>query len=306
MKITNANASNIDMLIDEINNEFIVERKKKLHIRNRFPKLFNSSNFNNIHILNETKNGFCSVIVVKTVDIVIEDKQRIKAFFVGAQMTPKQHQGKGYGKDLFKYITEKYLNNNFSVGVGWTRLQSFYQSLGWETYENGTLLELIGLKIDKKTKNIYQCNDPNTYNILDSIRVKLLSNYIIRKNANNTINGFGTIYTPAENSYCIYCKCGKEISAYAYGAFNSEAVYIYELIYADKIDFENILSSIFCYHQNKRVFINVYQNDLLLKKLPIYFEKVIVTNPVLSIYAYRDHSIFTQLKNLYIPFSDRI
>ncbi len=306
MKVTNANRNNIKFLIEEINNEFVVKRKKKVHIVERYPGLFDESNYRNIYILNENSNHFASIIIAKTVDIVIKSNRVIKAFFVGAQMTPKQHQGKGYGKYLFTYVTEKHFNNGFDIGVGWTRLQSFYPNLGWQTFENGVLVELSGFKKAHEINGVYQCNCSDSYAVLDKFRIKQSEEYIIRKNANGTFNGFGTIYSPAESIYCLYTKNGADVSAYLYGATNSEAVYIYETKYEQLIDFEKIVSFVFAKNPNKRIFINIYQNDPLLDKLNCYFDKTAVYQPILSIYAYRDKTIFSALQSFYIPFTDRI
>lgn len=305
MKITRASKKNIDMILDNINREFIVSRGKQLHIFHRFPYLFDKSNYNNIFLLNENKNDFGSIIAVKPVSFTFRNSN-YKAFFVGTQITPNHHRGKGFGKLLFQYTANHYLNNGYDIGIGWTRLQNFYSGLGWIPFENGIYVETKKndnklIDVSKNNKNGY--ND--IYERLDSFRTTICSDYIIR-NKGNKIEGYGTIYSPGEEAYCIYYEVEGSIYGYLYGVKSNKNIIIYEMHYRDISVLKELLNKLSYDGSDLEICFNVSCNDSNLLFLLDKFDKLIISKPKLGIYYFKNKQIFDYLKYFYIPFTDRI
>lgn len=304
LKISNANASNIEQILDLVNQEFILSRGKTLHIKNRYPYLFDEPNFKNIFILQEDSSDLLAVMVVKTVDLVLSGST-VKLFFVGSQVTPLQHRGLGYGKFLFEYVSELYLSNGFDCGVGWTRLQDHYLKSGWVSYENGFYLEAELFKPEFNHQvgiEIYESR-VDSFQEVEEFRLRNTKDYIMRMKDSPT-QGYGTIYSPGEEYFCLLAKSNSSIMGYIYGVKFGRSAFIYEYV----VDDFGILMGLLEYLNRDIDNFNINfsdQNDDL-KKISGLFEKTTIVKPVLSIYKYNDESAANCIKNFYIPFTDRI
>ena len=306
MIVTNATKNIINKVIEIVNNEFILNRGKHLHITERYPNLFNEDNFSNIFLLNERGLEFDSVMVVKTIDINLNNKI-LKSFFVGSQVTVKQARGKGYGKYLFEFVSKHYISKGFDIGVGWTRLQEYYLKTGWHAFENGIFVECYKLKhnLFNEYNNPVSISIVRDYKRLENYRISKLENYIIR-NTNNSIEGYGTIYTPGEESFC-YQLCTKgEIEGYIYGVKSPNLTIIYEYAVDEIFHLYRLLNYLVNEKAASNIAINLSIYDGHLSDILSFFETVGVNKPNLTIYKPSSLKVFNEMKYFYIPFTDRI
>lgn len=304
LKISNATSANIEQILDLVNQEFILSRGKTLHIKNRYPYLFDEHNFKNIFILQNEAESLLAVIVIKTVDLMLDGKL-LRSFFFGSHVTPSLYRRLGYGRYLLKYVSDHYLSNGFDCGVGWTRLQDHYSKSGWVAFENGSYLEAelfkpefyhqVGIEIYKSNLDSFQ--------EVEEYRLRNTKDYIMRMKASPS-QGYGTIYSPGEEYFCLLAKSNSSIIGYIYGVKFGRSAFIYEY----KVDDFGILMGLLEYLNRDIDNFNINFSDKNddLKKISGLFEKTTIVKPLLSIYKYYDESVANSIKNFYIPFTDRI
>lgn len=306
MKILNPNSNNIDQILELINKEFVLDRGKKLHIKERFPYLFDESNYQNIYFIEGEGNTIDAVMVVKTFELLFEG-QIFNLFMVGSQVIHPDKRGKGIGKFLFEYVSDNYLNKRFDLGVGWTRLQEYYIKTGWHSFENGIFVHCKELKTNYKiisSLNIVNVGT-NEYSLLNDYRIAKNQNYIVRKKYYG-IEGFGTIYSPGEESICLAVINDNQIIGYMYGAIVNNKAIIYEYILDDINMFPKLIYNLYVEKNIDDIFINLSVDNPNCIDILMLFEAVSIDKPELSIYKYNNIETFNKLKNYYIPFTDRI
>jgi len=307
MNISNPTKENIDKVLSLINQEFVLDRGKYLHIKDRFPYLFSEANFPNIFFISHDNLNIDAVMAVKTVSLNF-DNQVFNLFFVGSQVIHPLMRSKGLGRYLFEYVTDHYLNKGFDLGVGWTRLQDYYIKTGWTPYENGIFVHCQKLKnsIQKDIPIPIDCiQDFDNYTVIDNYRISKCENYIVR-NKTSGIEGFGTIYSPCENSFTYAAIYDNEIIGYICGATVNDKAIIYEFVLNDLAIFPELVKHL-CKERNiASLFVNTVEKYPHEIDVLSFFETSIIEKPSLSIYRFNNIEVFDKIKNFYIPFTDRI
>jgi len=304
MEIRNPSNFELERIIEQLNDEFIVSKGKHLHISKRYPFLYN--NLEHLWGLFD-KNELLAFIAVKPVKLVAEQCD-YHLFFIGSVFTPQKHRGNGYAKHLLDETQTTYFANGFNAGVLWTNLVEFYSKLGWVSHENGIFVK--GKHLNLKTPLIAQKFEIKTikstdFKEIDKFRIDNLTSYIVRYE-NGNYSGYSTVYSPGENVLRLKILMNGRLIGYVTGVTNSEFIILYECILEKQQSIYDIFAFLKKEYEYSTYFFNLSSSNNIVDLLKEVFGEIEINYPKITMYLYKDISIFKKVSEFYIPFSDRI
>jgi len=304
MEIRNPSNFELERIIEQLNDEFIVSKGKHLHISKRYPFLYN--NLEHLWGLFD-KNELLAFIAVKPVKLVTEQCD-YHLFFIGSVFTPQKHRGNGYAKQLLTETQTTYFANGFNVGVLWTNLVDFYSKLGWVSHEKGIFIK--GNHLNLKTPFIAQEFEIEKiksvdFKEIDKFRIDNLTSYLVR-HQNGNYSGYSTVYSPGENVLRLKILMNGRLIGYITGVTNREFIILYECIFEKQQLIYDILAFLNKEYEYSTYFFNLSSSNNIVDLLKEVFGEIEINNPKITMYLYKDISVFKQVSEFYIPFSDRI
>ena len=122
-----------------LNEEFIILRGRRLLLQERYRELFAAAN-----------SGSCFAAFSENGTILsfaaTEGRQlkdpALKIFFVGCVCTALSARGQGLAGKVLTFAAETCRAKGFAAGYLWTRLNKFYERLGWKASDRSILMTL--------------------------------------------------------------------------------------------------------------------------------------------------------------------
>ena len=304
MIIRNPVLEELDEILDVLNNEFIINKGKKLHIKYRYPGLYDQSNIENLFVIHDD-NKLRSFIAVKPVDYIYQNKT-YKLFFIGSVFTYPESRGKGYGSKLLDYIEKYFFDNEYSMGCLWSGIPIYYMNKGWDLCENGIFAKIkvkdliTGFSENKYNYHI-KYNEEIDYYKMDDFRINNKKDMIIRS-YQKKFSEYGNIYSPGEEKIISLIETNDKIKGYIYGVMRGKTLIVYELI-GDINPIRHILNEIANTSNLEDIYINLpTSKESILESISRYSEK---SKPSITLYKTQSN-YFDTIKRIYIPFTDRI
>jgi hypothetical protein len=136
------------------------------------------------------------------------------------------------------------------------------------------------------------------------MRLKNTDEYVNRI-SKSIITGYGTVYSPGDHSIMYCARKDNAILGYLLGVQNNNSVIMYETKGSSEIVYE-ILIKIQSDFSPQSIFLNLPDSKESYDFLNNFFSKYAVNKPNITMFYNRDENVFEELKNIYIPFTDRI
>ncbi|MDD5299065.1 MAG: GNAT family N-acetyltransferase [Gallionella sp.] len=137
MEIRSCQLSELDQLIQLLDEEFIFGKGRIISLRQRFPTVFCRNNLHNIMICADGEE-IVSALAMRQFDWR-ENGETLQGAMIGAVYTHPAHRKKGLSSRLLEASAIQLHEQGVDFGVLWSEQQSFYARLGWVPSDCGVL-----------------------------------------------------------------------------------------------------------------------------------------------------------------------
>lgn len=290
MIVSEITESELKILLNMLDREFIHNKNRQISLIKRFPSVFIVNN-RKIFIVKEEKfiyGGFSLKTVAIEVDSVI-----FNFAFVGMVWVDETKRGIGIGRKLIYCAREIMEQINIDCGVLWTSKPDFYAKFGWQLSGVGVFGEI------SQHKDIFSITDrfervSGNFHLLENIRKKNFSSWITRK-----IIDYNTLPIPAEQVFF----ASSEDNGYLMFGVAMGIAYIYEVV-AEEKDWRGLLQKIL--NKYDRLYFNLSKEDpfFIWLKNNYLIEYQEQNNTMWLPLTEKGKSVIEKIK--YIPYFDRI
>jgi len=298
--IKNCNDKYIQQVIKLVDNEFIFSRNRSISLKERYKGVFNEDNYKNIflYIYNEC---VVSIVVTKSFEFII-NRKKLKGSMIGEVFTKPDYRGKGLSTELLNFIDEELKDRQIDFAVLWTGIHNFYKRLNWIGFDTGVLGKLVKRKQLKIKKKIYLNNitikNTDNYILIDKFRREHLTNYIVRKNLENT---YQSLPIPAEKLKINIVKDKKErLLGYIVHGEKGKDCFVYEIL-GDILSIKKLIDNLFF----EKVFLNLNKSDNEFQFINELYD-ICWNNQNQAMWKIYSDISEDELNNIYIPYLDRI
>jgi len=139
IEIRTLRADEAEKILPQLNEEFIIQRGRRLALERRFPNLFSAANADNCFAAFSPNGEILSFVATEARTLKLP---ALKIFFVGCVFTVPEARGRSLAGKVLELAVATYRERGFAAGYLWTRLNDFYARLGWKCSDRSVLMTL--------------------------------------------------------------------------------------------------------------------------------------------------------------------
>lgn len=223
MEIRSCQLSELDQLIQLLDEEFIFGKGRTVSLHRRFPTVYSRNNLHNI-ILCLDRNEIVSALAMRQFDWH-KDGGTFRGAMIGAVYTHPARRKEGLASRLLEASAIQLHEQGVDFGVLWSEQQSFYARLGWVAADCSVLGMIEPNSFAAETPvGVTLTPMPAGASLSEGIRQHCLKGMILRRPED-----YRQLPPPAESVDLLW-KEDSQGAAYVLLGKNREAGFLYELV----------------------------------------------------------------------------
>jgi predicted N-acetyltransferase YhbS len=225
IQVRECRPNELPTVIEQLDQEFIVSKKRSLSLSRRFPNTLSASNVKQIRVA-VLDGVILGALSLRMFDWIANGRLWHGAM-VGMVWVDSKHRGMGVGSALLSSAKQAMQEADVDFGVLWTGTPAFYERTGWFVSDQGlfgtTTTGPTSAFKDAVVSRVPVVSADSAW--LERMRANALPTRVIR----NSID-YCTIPIPAVDVLCFYVRRNSADEGFALTGEQDGIGYLYELI----------------------------------------------------------------------------
>lgn len=252
IRIRHSRPQELSTVIDRLDQEFVVNRRRSLSLRERFPHSLSLDNIERV-LVAATDEAIWGALSIRMFEWVVEDHSW-PAAMVGMVWVDSLQRGKGIGSILLCSAMQLLRDSNVAFGVLWTGNPAFYERAGWFLSDRGVFGQVSARPTSPRIATV-SCRPLASEDVasLERQRACSLGMRVVRYAID-----YRTIPIPATQVLCFSVDSDHGEGFALVGQQDDEIGYLYEMI-APPCLWGTLLAAVT--ERYPRLFVNGHSND---------------------------------------------